>query len=283
MSHRSLFPPGIALAASLASAIIMPGAAQAEGRAVIMVHPSQSGPPVAFDNNNVLFVTAPSTAKAVNATSFNVSVIDLTTGAIIPNADFQLRATPGPMNGGHDHDNSSRPLGTLKPQSGNTGASGTTAIIYNAPETSGDVTVTLMCMLPNGNCVPTQGQITVAVGGLSELPPGDNYSLVGFTRLHTSNHFGTASLISALIGLADAYAEKYPGGILSYNDMSLITGGQFDINGTWAPPHKDHRLGKNCDFAQTLVPIARRNALRQMVYAQGMGIYDEVNHWHLTR
>jgi alpha-tubulin suppressor-like RCC1 family protein len=81
------------------------------------------------------------------------------------------------------------------------------------------------------------------------LPESDDYKLIGETETHPSNHYGTASFIAKLQRLAADYHARWPElEVLCFNDMSLIRGGVFDFQNTWAPPHAEHQIGKNADL-----------------------------------
>lgn len=121
--------------------------------------------------------------------------------------------------------------------------------------------------------------------------PALPYLLIGQTGVHPTNHFGTQRLKDSLITLAGTYTARYPDSRLAFNDMSLVSGGVFDLDQNWLSPHKAHRLGQNIDLritggvvvAQGFVPADRRTVLRQMIESLGMSIFLEGDHWHLTR
>ena len=134
---------------------------------------------------------------------------------------------------------------------------------------------------------------------LSSLGAGANYILHHNDPYHAAYHYGTATALTNLPLIANDYkAQFYPDGNngstpipeadkLNYNDMSLVVGGKFDINGGWGPndDHQEHRVGINCDVISGNVPAARRAALTAIFRANGSPRYgDETaarNHWHL--
>jgi hypothetical protein len=87
---------------------------------------------------------------------------------------------------------------------------------------------------------------------------------------------------ATLVSLADSYAAAFPNQRVAYNDMSLVTGGLFDISGAWSKPHTSHRFGNDADFR--FPPVAQRRRARQIIYASGISlIIVEGDHWHLRQ
>jgi hypothetical protein len=98
------------------------------------------------------------------------------------------------------------------------------------------------------------------------------------------NHYGTATANSDLVTIANQYAAAFPGGVLNYNDQSLVQGGLFDINADWATPHVEHRLGINCDVYMGNVPAGNVATLLTIFVNNGSPNYlpePALNHWHL--
>jgi hypothetical protein len=63
--------------------------------------------------------------------------------------------------------------------------------------------------------------------------------------------------------------------MLAFNDVSLVRGGLFDYQATWAAPHQYHRDGRDADVrantAENAVP--HDNAIRQWFTARIIGIF----------
>jgi len=110
--------------------------------------------------------------------------------------------------------------------------------------------------------------LTTEVEGLQALPAGTSYDLVGATPFHTNNHYGIPGVVTALQRIAYDYynATHRVQNIvthgkpidqnhmrLRYNDMSLIAGGLFDINGQWGKTggHASHTCGVDADVGNT--------------------------------
>ncbi len=177
--------------------------------------------------------------------------------------------------GGHQH--SARPTGNMASYSGTTDSSGQWSSQYTASAYGGTDTIAGI-----SGILEDEKVITIAVPGLVQLAAGANYSLVGSTVTHPSDHYGTPTANSDLVTIANQYASAFPGTSLTYNDQSLIQGGLFDINGDWNTPHIEHRLGINCDVSESNVPAANRATLLAIFTNNGSPNYlDEGNHWHL--
>ncbi|PIS46578.1 MAG: hypothetical protein COT17_08000 [Elusimicrobia bacterium CG08_land_8_20_14_0_20_51_18] len=126
---------------------------------------------------------------------------------------------------------------------------------------------------------------------LKELTTGAGYILEGANpNLHKINHFGTAAMTAAVKKLATDFdaACSTPTAKLSYNDMSLVWGGLYDLNGDWKTPHKEHRFGINLDVGKRQVKKANRKKLIELmcgafkVRSEGDVSSEPKAHYHLT-
>jgi hypothetical protein len=194
-----------------------------------------------------------------------------------------------PMSGGHDHNDPPLPgsqQGTFYGQ----GASGNPLILktdmsgkavvdsFVASSIAGSYIVT--ASLAAASKVRDTVNLTVGVPGLLELTPGLHYHLVGAPQnyaetddpcrvmppisQHSRNHFGKATLITAVQAISVIYDSLHPGVDLRINDMSLVHGGGFDIGNGWERDivdqyatdpkrcndigHCSHRHGRNADI-----------------------------------
>jgi hypothetical protein len=104
---------------------------------------------------------------------------------------------------------------------------------------------------------PAATKIKAAVPGLQGLGANPNYVLVGSPASndpcsstksqHIENHFGTVALNQMIVNIA-THVRNVTGVRLRVNDMSLETGGLFDFENTWQPPHFGHRRGQEVDI-----------------------------------
>jgi hypothetical protein len=132
-----------------------------------------------------------------------------------------------------------------------TDTTGACTIDLTVSEVSGDFTVN--ANLSGNDTVSDELKISVGWPGLSELPFGSTYFVTGedteIGKRHRHSHFGTSELLTNIQAVADAYwvetNEK-----LGINDMSLQSGGLFDLCGNWTdnPGHKLHRVGASVDI-----------------------------------
>jgi hypothetical protein len=94
------------------------------------------------------------------------------------------------------------------------------------------------------------------VAGLIPLPSGTNNlithtSTKGQHSLANSN-YGQRDVVASVLRVVRSYAGEYGMAsdiFLAVVNMSLPSGGLFDINGNWSPPHNLHRVGKSVDFS----------------------------------
>lgn len=139
-------------------------------------------------------------------------------------------------------------------------------ITYTTKGMSGKVTVRVFFKNAEGNIIDQiPFYLNVMYTGLIklEVKEEDNIKLVGKTKTHPDNHYGTQALINAITSVAKAYGEacdrgefdikgKRPEGVykkLRVNDMSLKWGGRFDLNADLIPPHQEHMFGEEVDIS----------------------------------
>ncbi len=216
-----------------------------------------------------------------------------------PQANILVRvaAKAVPRSGGHDHtggrptgeflNSSGRVVGTLSEDTDGvirtynlkTGKDGTAKITYQASAFGGEERI--KASLVSNPSTSVFKDLIVKISGLQALPSGTGYVLDGRTSNHSSNHYGTASVVRALPNIATEYRKIYPNAVLYYNDMSLIYGGLFDIYGNWDIPHELHRLGRNVDMPvgnKNLKLIIQRYHGSPAVHSAG----TSNEHWHVT-
>ncbi len=214
------------------------------------------------------------------------------------NLPVALEVYPRQLTGGHCHADDSRP--TKVPArgevvSGNTGPTGLGfAVDHTWPDPGGAVNGVFYSTSQDTFVVNADKDTThifcILVPGLIHMPEGPGYELVGATSRHPVGWYGAIEMVNALKALAVTVADSIPGlPPMGYNDMSLVWGGSFDLNGNWGPPHCSHRFGRGVDFrTRGLVPIPTTpNALgrRLRVLIRNVGFaepYKESDHWHLN-
>jgi hypothetical protein len=161
---------------------------------------------------------------------------------------------PGtPDAGGHTHDTRpARARGTLNPSSCtailDAGGVGTCRVTYEPSEVSSVETLTATAAGFPG----AQARVSVQVPGLTNLADvlTNFFRLTGQTPAHRDNHWGTTNALEIIQLVALDFFATF-GATLGINDLSLRTGGLFDIRGDWSPPHKSHRTGTSVDIDRT--------------------------------
>lgn len=133
--------------------------------------------------------------------------------------------------------------------------------------------------------------VLLKVKGLEELGAGNHYKLIGaygtgsVVSQHRINHYGTAKLVSKLKSLADSVysAKKYR---IRINDMSLPSGGPFDIANNWDTPHQTHREGVSADIDELYSngEAIDQDYFERMVTSRPFSgtFFDEKTHFHVT-
>jgi hypothetical protein len=144
-----------------------------------------------------------------------------------------------------------------------TNGNGQIHLRYRAPEFGGQVKLIAQTINTQGDILSTDDQLTVRVPELVPLTDANIYEKIGGTpshhgpRLDTSypnsrspdnNHWINETVGAILVSFSITYAEQFPKSpAVRYNDISLPSGGRFDINGRGSGSHTLHRLGQNVD------------------------------------
>jgi hypothetical protein len=193
-------------------------------------------------------------------------------------------------------------MGTLSRTSQRTNADGVASSVYTSPPFGGSARVIVTAEGFSGN---RNADIIIKVPGLEELPHGENYRRFGGNTRHPFNHWAVPAANTGAQQIADDYkAEFYSNGWieppqgtaidptdapidyykLHYNDMSLRSGGKFEVEGTWDvnDDHDEHRAGINCDVRNRNVPANQRARLIEFFTNRGSTrTLTHGNHWHL--
>jgi hypothetical protein len=118
---------------------------------------------------------------------------------------------------------------------------------------------------------------------LDRLEASPGLILIGETDAHRENHYGTLRTVVALRDIGDAWVQLYPNYPVGINDMSLEWGGLFDLDSSWAPPHKTHRRGENVDVRIRDKNEEQQFQLRKIITKEGVcSVSRHGNHFHLT-
>jgi hypothetical protein len=188
-------------------------------------------------------------------------------GIPVSNAPITLMIQPVPYGGGHDHDDSSKPKGTLQNSEGTTDPEGNYRTTYISSEVSGTELLTANSGHTSTKAV---GFVEVKVPELQDFGlissnfwqltgnsgPTTYQGCPGTIIQHGSNHFASEFTMKQLqLALWDFFQwsgdEEVGFGTylkLYINDMSLSGGGLFDICSKWQEGHTNHRTGASVDI-----------------------------------
>lgn len=244
----------------------------------------------------------PSSSVGISTRVFNWILPD-TQGNPLPNSQLRFVIRGITKTGGHNHDDATKPLvrislsasdqiGQVDTGFVSTGSTGRLTVTYIAPRVAGDVQLSVTGITPSGQTSGTTTQnLHVKIPGLVELSGSGtvkNYELKTPTPEHPKSYFGTAAMVQALSTLADEYAAENVGDKLPCNDMSIESGGIFDLQKNWVPPHAEHAKGVDVDIRSRLIHPSKRLGLLQLANKLGFNvlIHDgtvtgDAAHWHL--
>lgn len=187
-----------------------------------------------------------------------------------------------------------RPLGKLEKSSGRTRSDGCLRTKYSPSHISGFVGI-------NGTITGTTAgtNVWVQVPDVLGMSDGEDYNFIGSRPWHPANHNGTLAALTGLQQIAADYRREYYGNgpmpeneKLHYNDMSLTSGGKFDLARNWLNTggHSEHREGTNTDVRCCVdpgnIPRSRWARLNDFFTSRGSArTNDETGtanpHWHL--
>jgi hypothetical protein len=256
---------------------------------VVPANPAAAGRPAnSFSVTSAVTSTTP-TSDGKKALSWVCKKSD---GTVLANATFELsnhQATPG--SGGHIH-TTGRPVGTFSALTGSAGADGVWTVGYTATEIGGTETFKAKCSAPNFVANASTWTAYIEVPGLVALSENPQlYEFVGrFADKHVENNFGTPAFNNVLVKLAFDFANKFPGELIRYNDMSLPFGGLFDFAATWTrgpqnnrQAHGSHRQGNDVDISHSNLTDKNVVYVRGVAASFKMQVIQEKpdNHTHL--
>jgi hypothetical protein len=243
---------------------------------------------------------APPTGNCVGPAAFTsrdtITYRFLSGGNPVPNCLVAIEVYAEQKTGGHCHADASRPTGTPGPGevvSGNTGADGNQfRVVHTWPEVGGRLKVLFYSTqsgCPFFNDRDTAFTYCILHFGLNPLPAGTGYEFIGGpdnVSRHPDHHMVRAEVRDALQSAATAFAAEFPDGpLLGINDISLMWGGVFDIDGAsdWRQPHCSHRRGIEIDLRTSNLGD-RLAKLERILRERRFRILKEKQppHWHLT-
>lgn len=122
----------------------------------------------------------------------------------------------------------------------------------------------------------------ICVSGLVCLAASTGVVLVGSNPQHPSNHWGVPTLCAKLAELGAAFQAQFNEPIY-VNDMSLQTGGLFDIKANLAPPHTTHQDGREADVNWSHMSVQERAWFQSKALSLGFRVelHQNPTHWHL--
>lgn len=242
------------------------------------------------------------------------------TGVSVPtdrvaNYPVVLISTPVALSGGHNHDEN-RPTGSFEVLGNpsvyttNTGIDGSFLLSYVSTATSGQELITANSAA-DSQARTTTRTLTVEVPGLVLLPTTTFYTKVGGTSLHSGlpagaiddNHYGAAEFNAIISSVSAQFKARFPSRTVRINDMSLPSGGIFDIGPTgscfldfpanmkpckvWSKPHSFHRRGTSCDYNLDIGLPQGQKSTRESRFIKaefsrlGVKVWPESDHWHV--
>lgn len=232
---------------------------------------------------------------------------------VLPNCTITFTLEALEFTGGHDHGDptGTRPDGTIEFIGPNiTGPNGEPVMAkYTAPEEAGIVRITAQGEQASFPNLPPDVQLySIGFDGLEPLPPSPLYELVGAEGVvgirHVDNHWGTPALHFKLTKLASEYSQMFLGEKIAINDMSLFSGGLFDLGpdlpvsgdpmcfgkpaappADWKTPHCAHRWGIDVDIGLPTGPTdeatdRRRSELLKLGRRNFPTFIVEGDHYH---
>jgi len=188
----------------------------------------------------------------------------------VTNYPVILRSTSMALSGGHDHEEGHRPAGVFvvggsTVTSGITGADGRFAAVYRSSWTGGFEVVTASAaadamVVSTSTIIPVKvidqdgfDLVDIATLPLPFLRLTGNTGTTSYKKClgrpirHASNHWTSAETLSRAAGALIEFNNE-TGIRVGVNDMSLSSGGLFDICGNWRPGHACHRDGNSIDI-----------------------------------
>lgn len=212
-------------------------------------------------------VSLPGDTKA----TVEIDVVDGSGNPVSGQTTLNVSVAEVPFSGGHAHDDG-RPVGTLSGQGvgassavvATTDANGRLFLVYASTSIGGQETIS--ATLASDPNISTSVVMNIAIQDTGGLPLIDlsNFAIpsmrltgsqgmttykkcAGAALQHPLNHWASGDTFARVVTAVNEFYDE-TGIMLGVNDMSLVTGGVFDICSDWQPVHKCHRAGNSVDI-----------------------------------
>ncbi|MGA7304401.1 MAG: hypothetical protein WBW88_05985, partial [Rhodothermales bacterium] len=184
-----------------------------------------------------------------------------------------------------------------------TGSDGKIRLSYKAPQYGGRVNIVAETVLA-GDTLVNANQLVIEVPGLELFPFSSDYEKDGGTLDHPgpgpgfgssfrpdTNHWGRTDFIDSLLVLVEMWNARPGSPKLYFNDLSLMRGGMFDVDGLWTVEkqvtkhgHNLHRVGRDVDLKKSGGGVSRR--LEELITDTAGGCpypkyYPSNGHYHM--
>lgn len=166
------------------------------------------------------------------------------------------------------------------------------------------------------NAATVTARVSVRAGDFDLLPDTTYYIKDGGTCEHHGpdgpagcissdrNHYGLPATNAAISAIAAEWLALHPDLKLEINDMSLQTGGGFDVGGNWSADivdlfpsdtqrcnstgHCEHRDGRQVDIQifpnttpKALSKVTKAELRKIIIDSGGQRPHEEGSHWHV--
>lgn len=218
------------------------------------------------EEDDVSITVSPDVIPPQNAGDNTVAAVTIHASA---NTDFTATISPVPNSGGHQHD-TNRPTGHWQEQMtapqnvyrGRTDSMGSVVLTYIPGDVGGEESIEVV----TDSGWRGRKFVFVRVAGMAPLPrDSSKYKWDSNDGTHPNYLYAKPEFIAQLTQIANEYKTQ-TSVYLSFNDLSLISGGVFDYGprsspaSFWTPPHNAHRKGTSADVNTGTIGIDGKSA-----------------------
>lgn len=143
-----------------------------------------------------------------------------------------------------------------------------------------DVCGSIRFVARHSNGSGDEGQTDVVLAGLQPIPTSAALSLKAPEAVHPTPYWGAPDFIAKLVDLANRYFVE-AGRAIVVTDGCLPTGGRFDLDQDWQPPHHEHTDGHQADIRSNDMTSKETKMFLDACAAAGLSVLVESNHWHV--